>query len=273
MVFGLFKKQKPQPQAPRNPVSGRLSPWDIPRPRETVMLTGERERDAYIYDPSPLQGISFGEQVVFDLFPGDAVMSTQYDRGAYTQISDFDTRQNGNTCIMSNGRPVGFVTVPRSITEQAAMQGIALQVTGTVYGMLADYPGVPDVRVALPERVRLGDIVLEESMSSGVVPREHKVVEYNEYDSEDYAALVSRDFWEFQGARLELVPPPSGSKAKPKIAVLASDGTLISRVTGRNGYYKDMVKALENGTQFYVTAKKWVKEDGSIVYKIILRYW
>ena len=92
---------------------------------------------------------------------------------------------------------------------------------------------------------------------------------YNEYDEDDYANLATRYEWDFKNARIQMIPTPPKSTAKPHIGVYSSDGMLVSEVAAKNGYYNDLLKFMNNYGSYEVKATRNVSEfNGQVFFKI-----
>lgn len=91
-----------------DPSLHKLYPWKPIEDPQTVRLPAEEVREAYIYDARPFRSIKKGEAITLDLFPGRAKL-TSTASGTTTTTSDF-----GNSCLMYEDHPVGFVSVPIS---------------------------------------------------------------------------------------------------------------------------------------------------------------
>ncbi len=244
-----------------------LTPWNDVRINRTVVIDGDSPRTVYVYDSGPLSNVNAGQIIEMDAFRGDAAMRSVHT-GTFSSTDD-----RSDTCLMYDGQAVGFVSLPLGEVRKAADTGLALKIRCRVEGMLAGYSGVKEVVAFLPQRVYASDIIDQDNALKAGVPANAESVEYHEYDEADYQDLLPRDEWEFMGARLQYLPVPEGSRAKPHVAVVSDEGMMISRVTARNSYYKDLVTAMDAATNFYVSARRWTRHDGQPAYRIVVRYW
>ena len=249
---------------PSMPAPGvhQLKPWPLATPKYEVVISGDKERDIYSYDSRPLKGIRKGQVITVELFRGEGFM-TSTDTGYCHDMQEF------NDCIvLYEGSPIGFITFPIDKLKRSAELGYAIKLNAMCYGMLEGYNGIKRMAALVPQRFYLHDWIPGAEDDRPISEHEN-YFSYNEHDEEDYANLTSRYEWDFKNARLQLIPTPPKSSAKPHIGVYSSDGMLISEVAAKNGYYKELLKFMENYNSYDVKATRNISElNGNVYFKI-----
>lgn len=236
--------------------------WPIRTPPYQIIVTGNKERQIYVYDSAPLKGIRKGQVVTVELFRGEGALVS-------TSTGTFRRREGLNDCIVVyEGYPIGFITFPNDKLRQAAELGFAIKLNAMCYGALEGYKGIKEMRALVPEHFYLHDWIPNVEDDRPIWKRENYFT-YNEFDESDYRNLVTGYEWDFPNARIALIPTPEKSKAKPHIGVYAQDGMQISEVSARNGCYNNLYEFAARYASFHVTAKRRVSEFDQKVYYII----
>lgn len=262
-AVGAASKQEAKPKAAP---TCKLRPWRVPAVKMTHTLVGDTERDVYIYDGRPLSSVRKGSAFELEVFRGDATM-----RSIYTGRED--GTDSYRVCMLYDGEPVGFVSMSLEEVRKAADSGIALRARAKCHGMVEGYKGVKDIRVTIPRKLFAEDVIADMRAMEAGAPADHGVYGYNEYDEDDFRGLAARNAWEIPSARVELIPTPKGSSAKPHVGVYMEDGTLVSEVAAKDCCYKDLVEIADGYSHYYVIARRWAKDDGSAAYHIRILYW
>lgn len=252
-------KQPARQAAPPEPGVHNLVPWPVAMPKYEVVISGDTERQIYSYDSRPLKGVRKGQVVTVELFRGEGFM-TSTDTGYCHDMSEFD-----DCMVLYEGSPIGFVRFPIDKLRQAAELGYAIKMSAKCYGMLEGYHGIKEMKALLPNRFYLYDWIPGVEDDRPLYEHENYFY-YNEYDEEDYANLTTRYKWEFRDAKIQMIPTPPKSSAKPHIGVYSSDGMLVSEVSARNGCYKDLLKFMESYSSFDVFASRNVSQYNDEVY-------
>ena len=231
-------------------------------PKYEIVVSGDRERDIFSYDSGPLKGVRKGQVVTVELFRGEGSM-TSTDTGYCHDMKEF------NDCIvLYEGLPIGFIKFPVDKLKRAAELGYAIKINAKCYGMLEGYNGIKKMAALVPEYFYLHDWIPGVEDDRPIWKREN-YFKYNEYDEEDYANLTSRYEWEFKDARIQMIPTPPKSTAKPHIGVYSSDGMLISEVAAKNGYYGKLIEYMESYSSFDVFATRNVSDiNGQVFFTI-----
>lgn len=251
------KKQTP---AVKSQCFHQLRPWPISTPKYEVVISGDSERTIYGYDSTPLGNVGSGQIVTVELFRGDGFM-TSTATGYRKETGDLD-------CIaLYDGAPIGFMTFPADKLKQSAELGYAVKAKAKCHGMLEGYVGIKSMTALVPDRFYLHDWIPGAEDDRPMRDREY-VFHYNEYDAEDYANLATRNKWTFKGARIEMIPTPPKSSAKPHIGVYSHDGMLLSEVAAKNSYYSNLLKFMESYKSFEVKAVRKEGDDGMAYYSI-----
>ena len=239
-----------------------LIPWVLPMPQYEVIISGDKERDIFSYDSGPLKGIRKGQVVTVELFRGEGSM-TSTDTGYFHDMQEY------NDCIvLYEGLPIGFIKFPVDKLKRAAELGYAIKLNAKCYGMLEGYNGIKKMAALVPEYFYLHDWIPGVEDDRPIWKREN-YFKYNDYDEEDYANLTSRYEWEFEDAQIRMIPTPPKSTAKPHIGVYSSDGTLISEVAAKNGYYSKLLQYMESYGSFDVFATRNVSDiNGQVFFTI-----
>ena len=203
-----------------------------------------------------------GQSVTVELFRGDGFM-TSTATGYRHEVGEFD-----DCMVLYEGQPIGFVSFPVDKLRRAAELGYAIKLNATCQGMLEGYKGIKGMDALMPSRFYLHDWIPGAEDDRPIWMREN-YFKYNEYDVADYANIVNRPEWDFENAKLEIIPTPPKSTAKPHIGVYASDGMLVSEVAAKNGYYNDLLKFMDKYSSFDVKATRIISdEDGRIFFRI-----
>lgn len=238
-----------------------LKPWDILAPEHEIVFPLEFERKVYVYDSGPVSRLRMGEQIILEAFRGDGSMKSVHT-GTMRTNGEFD-----DTIMLYNGVPIGFAEIPREKVKAAAKMGYALKFHGACCGFVPGYNGVKNIVISCPRRIYLYDCIPGAKDDRPLSMRDDAIV-YNEYDEEDYINLVTRDKWTFRGAKMEIVPPPPKSQAKPHVRLVSSRGVKISEVAAKNHYYGQMVHLAETFRKFDVKATRRITDDGRAYYHI-----
>ena len=271
-MFGKFIKSQVQAKVEKtlgvqlstSQSSGKpyMSPWPIATPKYAVTINGQEERQIYSYDSSPLKGVRKGQVVTVELFRGDGAMVSTCT-GYYA-----DTKDRHDCIVLYEGRPIGFIAFPVEKLRRAAEMGYAIMLSAKCYGPLEGYPGIKEMRALVPHRFYLVDWIPGAEDDRPLREREN-YFHYNEYDEADFRNLITKYEWDFEDARLEMIPTPAKSSAKPHIGVYSKEGMLISEVTARNSCYKKLIEFMEQYDSFRVVAKRVTSEiDGTLWYSI-----
>lgn len=255
------KEAKPAASKPVQ-AAHQLTPWPLPVPSYEVVISGDCERHIYNFDSRPLKGVRKGQVVTLELFRGEGSM-TSTATGYYHDMKEF------NDCIvLYEGAPIGFITFPADKLKRAAELGYAIKINAKCYGMLEGYEGIKDMAALVPQYFNLYDWIPGAEDDRPIWKREN-YFKYYEYDEEDYANLTSRYEWEFKDAKIQMIPTPPKSTAKPHIGVYSAEGMLISEVAAKNGYYGDLIKYMESYSSFDVYATRNVSDmNGKPFFKI-----
>ena len=256
--MGLFGKKKKQQQQQQKQEVADLHPWALPSPTYEVVMVGDRERKVYTYDSRPLAAVKSGQSIVLEAFRGDAAM-TSVHTGYYS-----DNFNSDDTLMMYNGQPIGFMSIPKDKVFTAAQLGYALKVNAVCRGMLEGYKGVKEIVALAPNRIYLYDWIPGAPDDRPLRDRD-EYFSFNEYDEEDFKNIAIKDEWVFQDARIEMIPTPKGSSAKPHIGIYSSDGMQVSEVAAKNNYYNGLIDFMGKYKGFTVkaTRQKSAINDGS----------
>ena len=261
------QKQLRQRQTPQTiPAVVQMRPWNCPQHAEIIELNGDYENIIYTYNSEPLKGVRKGQTIEVDVYRGDAVLCSQHS------CTIADSEEWEDTVIMYNNEPFGFSSFPRDKVLEAAQMGYAFRMKAKCYGMLEDYPGVKEMKLLAPNPFYLYGLIpgAPDDRPKRVVEAESdEYFSYNEYDAEDFKNIATKDKWVFFDAKIEIIPTPKGSSAKPHIGVYSSDGMLISEVAAKNGYYGKMIDYMNKYETFTVKATRRASSvDDSAFYKI-----
>ena len=79
---------------------------------------------------------------------------------------------------------------------------------------------------------------------------------YNVYDEKSIKNFAMRDSWVFSDARIEMIPTPKGSSAKPHIGIYSSDGVLVSETAAKDGHYNGLLEFMGRYGCFTVQATR-----------------
>jgi len=252
-LFSAFKRASKRSDTSTPHLShGKLDymeQWNTAAPKYEVFLTGTYERKIYTYDSVPLANVKDGQTVVLEAFRGDGAMVS-----AHTGYRS-DTAETGDTMLLYEGQPIGFTSIPREKVMQAARLGYALKMHGICRGFVEGYKGVKEMKALTPDHVYLYDWI-PGAVYDRPFERTESYFQYYERDKTDYMNLLSRDIWFFNNARIEMIPTPEGSSAKPHIGVYTQDGEKISEVSARNACYYGFIEFLRKYTSFDVRATK-----------------
>ena len=175
--------------------------------------------------------------------------------------------KGSGVAVMYDGRVFGFADFRKERVLDAAKLGYALRFEAKCHGMLEGYVGIKEMTALVPGRFYLHDWIPGAEDDRPMRDREY-VFHYNEYDAEDYANLATRNKWTFKGARIEMIPTPPKSSAKPHIGVYSHDGMLLSEVAAKNSYYSNLLKFMESYKSFEVKAVRKERDDGMAYYSI-----
>lgn len=241
-----------------------LTPWkDVPVAK-SIVLPSERDANVYVYDSSSFNDRKFGEAIELTLFPGQASMKSTATEARWS------TREGG-VCLLYNERPIGFTRgIDLQQVRKAHNRGIRVKVSARIGTWMDGYDGIKDIQVFIPRDRGYLDKAITASVAG--IPESASRIDYNEWDKKDFEALKAKKKWDFPNAMLEFLPVTKGSTAKPVIEVRSKDGVVISRVTGRNGYYSALKEAADTADRIHVTA---VFKSGSEYqgYAISIWYW
>ena len=261
------QKQSRQRQAPQTILAVvQMRPWNYSQQAEIIELDGDYENVLFTYNTEPLKGVRKGQTITVDIYRGDATLYSKYSGNTATS-EEFD-----DVVVMYNHEPIGFAALPRDKVIEAAQMGYAFRMKAKCYGMLEDYPGVKEMKLLAPKPFYLYGLIpgAPDDRPKRVVEAESdEYFSYNEYDTEDFKNIATKDKWVFFDAKIEIIPTPKGSKAKPHIGVYSSDGMLISEVAAKNSYYEKMLDYMNRYEAFTVKATRRASSvDDSAFYKI-----
>ena len=244
-----------------------LQPWSGTPAVNDLVLPGGFTRTLYVYDDSPFQSASEGDSIYVEFFPGEAVLRSKKS-GATV-----DTRQENAVCYLHRGQPVGVTFSSNADLKLAHGKGIRLIAKAIVGKPLADHGGIRGLTLHLPEGYDTTRKMIQSYEFYQQVPQEAERISFNEWDEEDFAQLSDRERWAFKNVRLDYLPVPAGSSAKPHIQASSEDGTKIFRLTARNNAYRPIAAALESSENFAVLADRRIASNGISGYEITLMHW
>lgn len=239
--------------------------WGITTER-VFDFSGECERKVVVYDGEPLAGLREGE--VFELRPflGDAKM--------FSRFSDYvHSTKDGDVALMYQGTPVGFCSLPVKEVKALAKKGVSISVKGVCNGDLAGYKGIKDI-VAMTKFDRLfaNDVLELIAIGDLGAPEYCPVLDYNEYDEDDFMEIATRKYWLFKDARLEIVQPERKT-AKPRVVIM-SGKKMVSKVEPKNKtYYDEMMAIAESGEKVVVSATRCEGSGDKSYYHISVYHW
>lgn len=239
-----------------------MNQWPIEMPKYEILVSGDMERQIYVYDSSPLKGIRKGQVVKVELFRGTGAMVS-------TATGFFKDMEGTKDCIvLYDGRPIGFIAFPADKLKRAAEMGYAIKMNARCYGALEGYKGIKEMRALVPQLFYLRDWIPGAEDDRPLWQREN-YMKYNEYDATDYRNLTSNYEWDFPNAKIAMIPTPEGSQAKPHIGLYAQNGMQISEVSARNGCYKDLITFMNKYKTFHIKATRVISEYEEKIYYTI----
>lgn len=191
----------------------------------TINIIGNCEQHPYIYIGSALRNVKDGDRISFDIS---------------FEPRFFDSELTSTTCripefgyaLLVNGVPIGSSKYNEDIYKDMQNNGYRVIITGIKNGWYA--PGIiPNIDLLLPPYKELKLWWEVQKRSDQNIP----------YPLNSFSFGVSANENDFRpdgklhDLYFEFIPPPSGSKAKPKILGYV-DKVPLFEVTGRSSYYK-----------------------------------
>lgn len=238
-----------------------FKPWGY-KLKGFIDIDGDSERAIYVYDGRPLAGVRKGQIIPIETYCGDCRMTS-----IYTGM-EWDSAEMGDAPVMYRDQVIGFTTIPREKVLEAAKLGYALRFKAKCMGMLEGYDNVKEIKMIAPKPFYLYGLVPDAADDRPLRDREY-YFSYNEYDEDDFANIAKKDEWTFPDARLEMIPTPTKSSAKPHIGVYSNDGMLVSEVAAKNKYYSSMIDFMSRYKNFSVKATRRKSDiNGAIFYTI-----
>lgn len=262
--MGLFSKLF---KSGANSSGHELLPWPGAPAVNDLVLPGGFTRTLYVYDDSPYQSATEGDTIYVEFFPGEAVLCSK------ASGATVDTRQENAVCYLHRGQPVGVTFSSNADLKLAHEKGIRLFAKASVGKPLAAHGGVRALTLHLPEGPNAARKMIQNYEFYQQVPQDAERISFNEWDEEDFAELADREHWAFKNVRLEYLPVPAGSSAKPHILASSEGGTKIFRLTARNSPYRPIAAALESSENFAVLADRRIAGNGMTGYEITLLHW
>lgn len=267
-LLGLQQaKPKPQKREPARKNGNFLKPWPAKPQTKILELPGGYDRTLYVYDDSPFSTAKRGDTIQVEFFPGEATLLSKKSGSAV------DTHKDAAVCLLHKGRPVGVVFDYRNDVRLAYDKGIRLLATATVGRQLPDYGNIRALTLHLPTSRSTTRQLIENYEVNSKVPKSAQRIQFNEWDEQDFEQLTGRSSWAFENARLEFLPVPKGSSAKPHILASSAEGRKVFRLTARNSVYKDVASAIESSAEFLILAERRTAGDGRVGYNITLAHW
>ena len=241
-----------------------IKPWGY-QLKGYLDVGGNHERTVYVYDGRPLANVQIGQTIPIETYCGDCRM-----RSIYTG-AEWDSTEMGDAVVMYKDQIIGFTTIPREKVLEAAKLGYAFRFKAKCIGMLEGYDGIKEIKAITPSPFYLHGLVPGAEDDRPLRDREYYFY-YNEYDEEDYANIAIRDEWAFPNAKIEMIPTPPKSSAKPHIGVYSSDGMLISEVAAKNGYYSSLIEFMNSYSNFSVKATRRKSDINDAIFYTIEIY-
>lgn len=252
----------------------RVSTWPGFNRKATLVLDSEDLCGIYVYYPSVLEHLKEGDEVTLEVLLGDTQLESTVTGGIV------ETLETDAMCFLYEGKPVGVLFDARDTSKTAYDEGVELFVKAEIGAPSELYPEMNQVLVHMPfsmlDRLHAIETAsFEADARANGVSEDAELIEFNEWDAEDYAELIDQPLWEFNDVEFAYLPVPKGSKAKPHITLKSVDGIFISRITARNRIYRSLARAIDEYTNFYVIAQRYgqIDGDGKVGYHIYLWCW
>ena len=247
-----------------------FSAWQgIPECEREYRFDGEKERKVIVYNGAPVSSLSAGTEIALTPYLGEGVM--------YSRFSDWsvNTKDCFDTIMCYKGTPIGFCSIPRGEVKTLARKGIRVSFSAKCLGDLEGYSGIKEIVLYAPAKIYADDVLGEISCYEHGATEKPQVLQYNEYDEEDYIELASKKRWQFPSAKIEFIPTPKGSSAKPHILLTSKRGKKISEVTARNSYYAELAELVRDDLAYLIQATRIDRdeEDRPAFYHICVFYW
>lgn len=252
----------------------RVSTWPDFNRKSTLVWDSEDLCSIYVYYPSVLEHLKEGDEITLEILLGDTQLESTVTGGIV------DTVETDAMCFLFEGKPIGVLFDARDFSKMAFDEGVELFVKAVIGEPSELYPEINQVLVRMPSTF-LGRIHTIERASfeadarANGVSEDAELIEFNEWDEEDYAELIDQPLWEFNDVEFAYLPVPKGSKAKPHITLTSVDGIFICRITARNPIYRSLARAISEYSNFHVIAQRYgrIDGDGKVGYHIYLWCW
>lgn len=255
-----------------------------------VALSGDCEREVYVYYGEPLSGIKIGEYFGADIVTEPLVLTSALTGGTW------DTSDNG-VALAYRGMVFGAASALGQTLSKIVRNGTGVTVRCRMVGWYA--PGIPDVIMTIPDP---DEIFAWVDACEGL----GRFVAFDKRHDEECEAATSKvqtarmlskmcgrelpvgvdgdcvyiedDKW--AGKRkngifpvevsTELIPTPRGSKAKPHVAVFVN-GAMAADVSARCVHYKTLAEHAGE-RPYFACCQKREGHDGSPIWRVTVVY-
>lgn len=245
----------------------QLEPWPLKALDKKLELPSESGTTLYVYDDSPFRNARHGDAIEVEFFPGEArLYSTKSG-------SEVDTREANAVCLLHKRQPVGVLFFGKDHARLAYAKGIRLLAKATVGDRLPEHGNIRALTIHLPASWSETRQLIDNYELNQRIPSHAERIEFNEWDQQDYEELCGKSTWVFEDVRLNFLPVPEGSSAKPHVLASSADGRKIFRLTARNGVYRDVAAAMQSSSNFLVFAERRNSNEGLVGYRMRLAHW
>ena len=262
-LFGSDKRKAAKTPARRS--SGHTMPMQVYSGVRKPFELPEGDNDGFIYtfDARPLGKLRKGQKVrmvlvrgdydMYDIYSDEIVVSRQYE--------------NTNCCLTYNGYAIGCLTGMRTYIQKLVDKYGAVSVL-VRYDGPNKHHGVPEFWALLPDRQWfMEELGIKETHAGW---RNHK----NE-DPNAVTLRIYNDEWPYElqngehELKLNVLPTPKGSKAKPHIEVMI-DGVVCSEITAKHGCYKAL-ESLVGADVERCTISTTISDEGLVTHLLKVR--